>query len=378
MANAVSLPTDPGDLSLDVLNRLVREEHPDAAIAAFTITESHSVGLGHASSAGRICIAVDYAAGSPAELPTNIVLKVAKADPGDPLRPDPIGGAQGALYRNEVNIYRHLKPASFLEAPRFLGGAYDPGSNALLLMLEDLRDRGVSFTHVDAPTSLERMMSLLDQLAILHARFWNSPDLKASEGWMEAHVRGTIHDQFASPYVLPPHMADQLAKEQFKREMVERLGTDVTGLFRQVHRLQAHQATLAQTVCHGDTHIGNTYVLPGDRGGLFDWQLASRGFALHDVSYLIATGLTVGERRRHERELLRYYREQLRANGVADAPSLDALWTEYARAMVWGVYIGWLITPVVNYGWEITVMAHLRTMTAYEDLDTSRLIDALG
>ena len=141
--------------------------------------------------------------------------------------------------------------------------------------------------------------------------------------------------------------------------------------------MQAHQATLPQTVCHGDTHIGNTYALPGDTGGLLDWQLASRGFALHDVSYLIATGLSVAERRRHERDLLAFYREQLRAHGVAEAPSLDDLWTEYARAMIWGLYIGWLITPVVNYGWEKSVMAHLRTMTAYEDLDTAQLIARL-
>jgi hypothetical protein len=45
--------------------------------------------------------------------------------------------------------------------------------------------------------------------------------------------------------------------------------------------------------------------------------------------------------------------------------------------MVWCVYIGWLTTPVVNYGWEVCVMAHLRVMTAYEDLETSRAVAAL-
>jgi hypothetical protein len=36
-----------------------------------------------------------------------------------------------------------------------------------------------------------------------------------------------------------------------------------------------------------------------------------------------------------------------------------------------------LTTPVVNYGWEVSVMAHLRTTTAYEDFETGKLIDEL-
>ena len=71
-------------------------------------------------------------------------------------------------------------------------------------------------------------------------------------------------------------------------------------------------------------------------------------------------------------------REQLRAHGLAEPPDLDTLWLEYRRAMVWGVYIGWLTTPVINYGWEITVMNHLRIMTAYEDLETAKAIAELG
>lgn len=376
MTNIV-VPTDPDDLTLHTLNSLIQEQMPGVGFSDFRIKESHTVGLGHASSAGRVCIEVDYTDGSPAGLPRNIVLKVARANPDNPSRPDPIAGAGGALYRNELNIYRHMTPAQFLESPKFLGGAYDSRSNALLLMLEDLRDRNVTFPHVNVPTSMVRMQSLLDQLAILHARYWNSPELEAASHWMETHTRGSIHDMFSSPTVLPQHVAGELAAEQFKREMVERLGIDADGLFRQVHRLQRHQATLPQTLCHGDAHIGNTYKLPDDTGGLFDWQLASQGFCLHDISYLLATGLSVAERRQHERDLLSYYRERLIARGVVNAPSLDDLWVEYCRAMVWGVFIGWLITPVINYGWEITVIAHLRTMTAYEDLETARLIDAL-
>jgi hypothetical protein len=59
---------------------------------------------------------------------------------------------------------------------------------------------------------------------------------------------------------------------------------------------------------------------------------------------------------------------------VHQPPSFADAWQEYGRAMIWGVYIGWLTTPVVNYGWEINVVNHLRLTTAYEDLGTARLV----
>jgi len=373
---ATRLPTDPQDLTVEHLNLALAAQAPGVALTDFTVTETHLWGSGQASSAGRMVIAPTYAAGEAADLPRSLIVKVAKTDPNSD-DPKAVRGT-GALYRNEVNVYTRLRPASFLEAPLVLGGLYDPETATFLLLMEDLRDRGATFGAVTRPVPLDTVRSLLDQLASLHARYWMSPQFGDGLSWMEAHTRGDLHAVFNTPQAAPAFIAHQVEQEQFKREMVQRLGTTVDGLFRQFQAVQRHQATLPQTVCHGDTHIGNTYALPDGRGGLLDWQLTSQGHAMHDVSYLLGTALSVADRRSHERELLAYYREQLRAKGLVDAPSLDDLWLEYRRGMVWGVYIGWLTTPVVNYGWEVTVMNHLRIMTAYEDLETGRLIDVLG
>ena len=110
---------------------------------------------------------------------------------------------------------------------------------------------------------------------------------------------------------------------------------------------------------------------------MLDWQLTVRGHAMHDVNYIITTGLSIGDRRAHERGLLAYYLDRLGQEGVMERPSFDDAWEEYRRTLVWGVYIGWLTTPVVNYGWEINVINHLRLTTAYEDLDTAKLVEAL-
>ncbi|MEW9856594.1 phosphotransferase [Novosphingobium sp. M1R2S20] len=371
-----TLPTHADDLTLGVLNKVICAETPDARLSDFSVVASHVWGDGNASSAGRIIIRPVYVHAD-ASLPDHLVLKVARAAPEEPNKPLAIAGAGGALYENEVAVYRRLRPATFLEAPMTLGGAYDPSSNALLLVMEDLRDRDATFASVTVPTSLERMRSILDQLAVLHARYWQSAELTAGLSWMEKHTSGRLHQQFNNPAVVPRFIADQVEREQFKKEMVERLGTSPDGLFRRFQSVQRHQTGLPQTVCHGDTHIGNTYILPGEKAGLLDWQLASQGFCIHDVSYVIATGLSVEQRRTSERELLAYYREQLIANGCKEPPASEELWREYRMAIVWGLYIGWLTTPVVNYGWEVSVLAHLRLTTAYEDLETSRLVDEL-
>src|SRR3546814_9190384 len=85
------------------------------------------------------------------------------------------------------------------------------------------------------------------------------------------------------------------------------------------------------TLLHGDTHLGNIYLLPDGRAGLLDWQLVVRGHHMHDVNYIVTTALSIGDRRNHERDLLAYYLDRLKAHGVAAAPDLEESWTEYKR-----------------------------------------------
>src|SRR3546814_4799515 len=92
------------------------------------------------------------------------------------------------------------------------------------------------------------------------------------------------------------------------------------------------------TLLHGDTHLGNIYLLPDGRAGLLDWQLVVRGHHMHDVNYIVTTALSIGDRRNHERDLLAYYLDRLKAHGVAAAPDFEESWNEYKRCLVWGVY----------------------------------------
>ncbi|WP_439135996.1 phosphotransferase [Pseudomaricurvus sp.] len=368
---ATELPTRPEDLTVSSLNEVIKAHTPNVSLDSFEVVESHLWGEGQASSAGRIIIEPTYSSASPENLPRRIVVKVAKSAPGDKVETG--GSGSGQLYENEVNVYAQLRPADFMISPVTLGGRFDPQTKTFMLLLEDLRDREAVFPSVKTDINIAQMQSMLDQYASLHARYWNHPEFGRSMGWLEDHTRGAIHDLFTSDTVAG-FAEYQVATTQFKQEMLQRLRMTPKELHGQFQRAQAHQSTLPQTLCHGDAHIGNTYLLPNDQVGLLDWQLSARGYCMHDISYIITTGLSIEQRRTHERDLVTYYREQLCARGVTDVPSMNDMWSEYRRAMAWNLYIGWLITPVVNYGWDITVMAVLRTITAYEDHETHKAL----
>ncbi|MBV2184701.1 MAG: hypothetical protein KUL88_09210, partial [Rhizobium sp.] len=110
------LPTRPEDFSVDILNRIIANNKPDAVLCGFEITENHMWGGGQASSAGRVIIKPDYVTPAPG-LPDHIVIKVAKAAPGTEVDDSKGGGGSPQLYSNEVNVYTHLRPAEFMETP---------------------------------------------------------------------------------------------------------------------------------------------------------------------------------------------------------------------------------------------------------------------
>ena len=127
-----------------------------------------------------------------------------------------------------------------------------------------------------------------------------------------------------------------------------------------------------RTVIHGDTHIGNCYLLPEGGGGILDWQLMRIGNWGNDVAYTVMTALDVEERRKGEESLLRLYLDELHALGV-DPPGWDEAWTHYRRQMVWGI-IAWLVTPTAMYSEPLLDALIRRCVAAADDLDTFALL----
>ena len=268
--------------------------------------------------------------------------------------------------RNQHGSYDEIRPGLSVETPACFGTGFDPASGQFGLLLEDLGQRGARFPDATQAVSVDEIRSVLVQLAALHAAFWRSPRFEGDLGWVATPFDGGMSpllDQIGHDLI-----ADQLARHPFKVALLEPLDVGFEDLWGALQRSRAVLAEAPVTLLHGDTHLGNTYLLP-DGGGLLDWQLQVRGCWAHDVIYLLATGLSPDQRREHAGPLLGDYLDELRRLGVADAPGLGEAWEWCRRAVVWGLVIGWLICPPANYGMEITTANIERMVEAAADLD---------
>src|SRR3546814_8490367 len=67
---------------------------------------------------------------------------------------------------------------------------------------------------------------------------------------------------------------------------------------------------------HGDAHLGNSYRRPDGDRIWFDWQIVRKGRPWRDYSYFVIGSITIEDRRRAERDLLRHYCNELSRHGV--------------------------------------------------------------
>ena len=76
------------------------------------------------------------------------------------------------------------------------------------------------------------------------------------------------------------------------------------------------------TLTHWDSRTDNLFFDSSKPAGsaesclIIDWQMIQRQRGAHDLSMLLATSLSVEDRRAHDSEVLRAYHEELCARGV--------------------------------------------------------------
>ncbi len=362
MSVALGFPASVDEITAELLTTIMSARTPGVVVDDFQVLATKYAGEGVASTADRVVLELQYGEGSPTDLPTRLILKTMLVGPHAP----------PTMYENEVRFYEEIRSDLDLEVPREFGCHSAGESGNFGLLMEDLVARGARFPNATEVVGVPEIMSLLEQLARLHAQFWNSPRFTSDLAWVPTPIRGGMASIFTDfGYELVQSQVDQ---HPFKQELIAPLGRSVRELWDLLTKVREEQASLPPTLLHGDPHIGNTYLLPGERGGLLDWQLLTRGSFAHDVIYLIVTGLSPETRRTHETALLRHYLDQLHAAGVSNPPTLEETWVLCRKASLWGLVIGWLICPPANYGERITAENIARTVTAIHDFEAIRAV----
>lgn len=260
-----------------------------------------------------------------------------------------------------------------LEHPRVFHAVPDYPRLDFLIVMEDLLERGADARDATRPLTVEQAADGLAGLARLHSRYWNFSK------WRERRLR------WVKPW--RPSKGWQVGLRRCVPRGIERgageLPDEVTTLtgdavvdlwVRYVRGLSRPPVTLL----HGDTHIGNTYVLPDGTVGFLDWQVVRRGHWSQDAGYFPISALTVADRRAAQEELLEGYRAGLKVP-EGQRPSREEAWLWYRASTCYGLAI-WLSTLGTDgyQSREVSLLLAQRFAAAFVELDGAGALAELG
>ena len=262
------------------------------------------------------------AVGTAAGLPTTAFAK------GTPSRVQPrILNAAFGLCGTEVQFYNTVQPELATITLRPYLARLGTGGR-FLIVLED-KGPDTTFYRPWDFGSIEHAEAIIDVLARMHGAFYTSPRFDRDLAWVTTY-RGRP-GQVLAPKVMA------LAEKRFMRR------DGVPDAVRRLTRLHLANGdalwrvweSLPPTLCHGDSHIGNTYRDADGTSGLFDWQVVHKMNGRREVAYFIAWALRPEDRRVHERRLVERYLDGIAEHGVgSETPSLADGFDLYRLMMV--------------------------------------------
>jgi hypothetical protein len=343
-----SLPLRIEDITADWLTTILSERYPDTVV-----TEVH-VGTVIAGTATKVRLLLAYNdAGHRHRLPATMWLK------GGFIRHQ---YTYDQSFVAEARFFTDWADGFAINIPRAYWAGWEDGVQGLVLM-EDLAARNVVFGNAVRPITVDQQAQTLDLLATMHARWWQSPDLKALKNFSTVWQAS---DRVVMQMLEPAYFAQCMAGRRCEA---------IAGPYRDRDRVLAglraqwqKSLDIPQCFSHGDAHLGNMFFETDGTPGFLDWQAWQEGPYMHDVAYSIIGNLTVDDRRAHQHDLLAGYVAALQRHGVQKLPSHEEVWQAYRRHAMHGFM--WAFTPVQMQPEDIVTAEGDRFGTAVRDLDT--------
>lgn len=318
----------------------------------------------HSGTTGRARLGVTYADGVADARPASVFVKLAPFDPRQRRFVDMVG-----LGTAEARFYRDVAVEVPVRVPTVHHASLDDGPPAgrYVMVLEDLEASGCRFPGPSDPDVGDSVAAVIDALAHLHARYWESPRLHDDLAWVA--TGGRVAFEGGGPFI---------------GKALERFGDQMGPTFRRlaeiyVARTPEIAAILAAgppTLIHGDPHLGNLF-LDGDTAGFFDWGMVWRATGVRDFAYVLGNSTPTEVRRAHEREWLRHYLDVLHTAGI----ELDeaTAWDQY-RVLVIYAWTSATSTAAMGSRWQTVEVGEGgmgRATAAVEDLESVDLLEAL-
>lgn len=270
-----------------------------AAVVSF---EATSVGTGKLGENVRFVLEWCDA---PDALPSSVVGKFPSADPTSRA-----AGVLTGIYAREISFYQQLADRVKMRVPYCHFADLDVTTGEFALVFEDITPARQG-DQVSGCTVDEAALAM-EQLALLHASLWADPVLEgrdwlahrdADGGLALSNLYQSMVGTFTEQYDEQLSERARRAAERFAPHVTDWIGSDREPC----------------TLLHGDYRLENMLFGTGPEAPpltTVDWQTPSIGPGPSDAAYFLGAGLSIEDRRTHERDLLEIYRRGLAAEGV--------------------------------------------------------------
>lgn len=319
-----SLPRDLGDITARWLTGMLQYRYPGLVVEnaeRVQLINSHTTKL-------RLQLTLN-AIGKDYGIPAQVCLKSNWSE----------GFESGEICELEARFYHLMQGQLDVPVPEVYFADWDgDGSGRGVVMLEDLGCADGKFGNSLDQLGVDGVAAGLESLARLHGVLWGSSELKAD--WLHRSMDTPVDtEQVLRMYNYSVLNMNKPSYQAFLPGWLY----ETPELFAQAFdELAAMEREQAGPLClvHGDSHQGNSFLRGGDNAKAgervwLDWQLVRKGHPWRDVMYFMLGALTLDERRRNDRELVRHYYDALKAFGGKDVCSFEQAW---AQCQCWPIY----------------------------------------
>ncbi len=326
--------------------------------------ERIGIGLGFASLVTRGT--VEYS-GNAGGAPRTLVAKLLSGH----AETDALVKSRGIGHR-EVRFFEELAPDLGVPVPEKYYADSDQETGDFILLLEDLSDARLG-DEVNG-VSLEDAEFVVENLARMHARWWNSERLRQLD-WItslaDPDMAARIGDGYRAAWEkVSVGIASKFPDGVF--DIAENFATHFEAVMRPIGESPT-------TLNHVDSRPGNLFFR--NQNGVpevvrIDWQSPSSSRGATDLAYFTVFSFPVDQRRAVEDSLLRRYLRVLTENGVLDYP-YDQLVEDYRRGLFRYLFIVVVALGNLDFdneGGRAIVDASLPRLSALTDWDSGALI----
>ncbi|HWU23062.1 MAG TPA: phosphotransferase, partial [Nocardioides sp.] len=135
-----------------------------------------------------------------------------------------------------------------------------------VVAFEDLALRGdVTFYNADDEATKEHAEAVIDLLARLHGRFWRSPRFENDLAWLK-----TYSGRPGYPFMRRMFNWSEKRFMKQDREVPDAVRRLTKTYVDNQHVFVRIWESMPMTLCHGDTHLGNTFANPDGTAGIYD------------------------------------------------------------------------------------------------------------